>query len=105
MKIGSVIVLYLNLWVEASAGGLLVPEDLYSPVANTSILALKYVYELNCQKKVIFINSSENEELAPLAIALSFDGFCLISWHSVLAFIQRLFHSFHSFPGFPTFST
>jgi 4-hydroxybenzoate polyprenyltransferase len=33
-KIGIVLVLHFNPWVEASAGGLLVPEGLYSPVAK-----------------------------------------------------------------------
>ena len=33
IKIGTVYDLYYDPWVEASAGGLLVPEDLYSPVA------------------------------------------------------------------------
>jgi hypothetical protein len=32
--IGNVLVLHFNPWVEASAGGLLVPEGLYSPVAK-----------------------------------------------------------------------
>jgi hypothetical protein len=31
--------------------------------------------ELNCQKKVIFVNSSQNEGSSPSGIALSFDGF------------------------------
>ena len=34
IKIGNVLVLHFNPWVEASAGGLLVPEGLYSPVAK-----------------------------------------------------------------------
>jgi hypothetical protein len=34
IKIVNVLVLHLNLWVEASAGGLLVPEGLYSPIAK-----------------------------------------------------------------------
>jgi hypothetical protein len=34
IKIGIVLVLHFNPWVEASAGGLLVPEDLFSPVAK-----------------------------------------------------------------------
>ena len=33
IKIGTVYDLYYDPWVEASAGGLLVPEGLYSPVA------------------------------------------------------------------------
>jgi hypothetical protein len=32
------------------------------------------------KKKVNFINSSQNEGLSPSGIALSFDGFGLISW-------------------------
>jgi hypothetical protein len=34
MKIGIVLVLHFNPWVKASAGGLLVPEGLFSPVAK-----------------------------------------------------------------------
>jgi hypothetical protein len=54
---------------------------------STSVLALKYEYELNCQEKVTFVNSSQNEGLSPSCIALSFDGFgsiftafCLFFW-------------------------
>jgi hypothetical protein len=34
IKIVNVLVLHFNPWVEASAGGLLVPESLYNPVAK-----------------------------------------------------------------------
>jgi hypothetical protein len=34
-----------NPWVEASAGGLLVPEGLFSPVAKYFGTCLKYEYE------------------------------------------------------------
>jgi hypothetical protein len=60
------------------------------------VLALKYEYELNCQeKKVNFVNSSQNKGLSPSGIALSFDGFGSISWHFV----------WFSSDGSPTFST
>jgi hypothetical protein len=39
------IVLYFNPWVEASAGGLLVSEGLFSPVAKYFGTCLKYEYE------------------------------------------------------------
>jgi hypothetical protein len=45
IKIGIVLVLYFNPWVEASAGGLLVPEGLFSPVAKYFGTGLKYEYE------------------------------------------------------------
>jgi hypothetical protein len=35
------------------------------------------------EKKVNFKNSSPNEGLSPSCIALSFNGFGLISWHSI----------------------
>ena len=35
--------LYYDHWVEASAGGLLVPESLYSPVAMYYVTSMKYV--------------------------------------------------------------
>jgi hypothetical protein len=47
------------------------------------------------KKKVNFINSSQNEELSPSCIALSFDGFGSISWHSIWFF--RLLYSVHNF--------
>jgi hypothetical protein len=51
IRISIVLVLRLNSRVEASAGGRLVPDGLYSPVASTSVLTLKYEYELNCLEK------------------------------------------------------
>ena len=41
IKIGIVLTLHFNPWVEASAGGLLVPEGLYSPVAKYFGICLK----------------------------------------------------------------
>jgi hypothetical protein len=34
IKIGNVSILHFNIWVEASTGGLSVPEGLYNPVAK-----------------------------------------------------------------------
>jgi hypothetical protein len=45
IKISIVLVLLFNPWVEASAGGLLVLEGLYSPVAKYLVTCLKYEYE------------------------------------------------------------
>jgi hypothetical protein len=45
IQIGIVLVLYFNPWVEASAGGLLVPDGLFSPVAKYLGTCLKYEYE------------------------------------------------------------
>jgi hypothetical protein len=69
IKIGNVFSYYfhINPWVEASAGGLLV----------------KYEYELNCQEKSKFDEFITNEGLSLSGIALSFDGFGSILWHSV----------------------
>ena len=44
IKIGTVYDLYYDPWVESSAGGLLVPEGLYSPVAMYYVTSLKYGY-------------------------------------------------------------
>ena len=41
IKISIVLTLHFNPWVEASAGGLLVPEGLYSPVAKYFGICLK----------------------------------------------------------------
>jgi hypothetical protein len=55
------------------------------------------------KEKVNFMNSSQNEGSSPSCIALSFDGFGSMSWHSV--WFSRLFYSFHNlFFGFPIFS-
>jgi hypothetical protein len=40
-KIGIILVLHLNPWVEASVGGLSVPKGLYSPVAKYFSTCLK----------------------------------------------------------------
>jgi hypothetical protein len=45
IKIGIVLVLHFNPCVEASAGGLLVPEGLFSPVAKYFGTCLKTDYE------------------------------------------------------------
>jgi hypothetical protein len=45
IKIGIVLVFYFKPWVEASAGGLLVPEGLDSPVAKYLGTCFKYEYE------------------------------------------------------------
>ena len=49
IKIGTVYYLYYDPWVEASAGGLLVPEGLYSPVAMYYVTSLKYGYVFNLE--------------------------------------------------------
>jgi hypothetical protein len=80
IKIGIVLVLHFNPCVEASAGGLQVPDSLYSPVAKSFGTCLKIENKnLTVKKKVNFMNSSENEGLSPTCIALSFDGFGSIS--------------------------
>jgi cbb3-type cytochrome oxidase subunit 1 len=55
------------------------------------------------KKKVNFINSSQNEGLSPSCIALSFDGFGSISWHSIWFF--RLFTIFFLISNFFGLST
>ena len=63
IKIGIVLVLHFNPWVEASAGGLYVPDSLYSPVAKYFGTCSK----LNCQEKVNFLNSSKTKDYLPQA--------------------------------------
>jgi hypothetical protein len=48
-----------------------------------TVLALKYEFELNCQEKSKFVNSSQNEGLSPSGTALSFVRLGSISWHSL----------------------
>jgi hypothetical protein len=51
------------------------------------------------KKKVNFIHSTQNEGLSPSCIALSFDGFGSISWHSIWVLSALSYF----FSGFPTF--
>jgi hypothetical protein len=55
------------------------------------------------KKKVNFINSSENEGLSPSCIALSFDGFGSISWHTIWVFFSALIESSQCFLDFQLF--
>jgi hypothetical protein len=48
--------------------------------------------------------TSQNEGLSPSFIALSFDGFDSISWHSVWFFFSAHIQFSQCFFGFPTFS-
>jgi hypothetical protein len=89
IKTGILLVLHSNPLV--SAGGLLVAEGLYSPVAKYFGTCLKYEYELNCREKSKR-NLSKNKELSPSCIALSFNGFGSNSLHFVWCF-----GSFNSF--------
>ena len=52
IKIGTVYDLYYDPCVEASAGGLLVPEGFYSPVAMYYVTSLKYGYVFNCNSEI-----------------------------------------------------
>jgi hypothetical protein len=56
IKIGIVLVLHFNPWVESSAGGQKVPEDLYNPVDMNRTV----------KKQVYFIDASQNEGLISL---------------------------------------
>jgi hypothetical protein len=96
IKIVNVLVLHFNLaLVEASTGELLVPEGLYSPVARYlgTCFEIQIWNELS-REKVNFLNSSQNEGLSPSGIALSFNWFGSISWHSVW-FSSNCYFSFH----------
>jgi hypothetical protein len=77
-----VLVLHFNPWVEASPGGLLVPEVSTAQLLSTSVFALKYEYELNCQEKSKFVNSTQNKRLFPSGIALSSTD--LVQFHGTL---------------------
>jgi hypothetical protein len=84
IKIGNVLVLHFNPWVETSAGGLLVPEGLSAKLLSTRVLAFKYEYELNCQEISKFYKFISKRRIISLRHrALSFDGFGSISWHFV----------------------
>jgi hypothetical protein len=51
-----------------------------------------------------FINSSQNDELFPSCIALSFDGFGSISWYAVCFSALLRFHNLFGIPTFFCFS-
>jgi hypothetical protein len=94
IKISNVLVLHFNPWVEDSAGGLLVPEGLYSPVVKYFGTCLKYEYELNYQEKSKFSKFISKQRIISLMhssilrrIWLNFMALCLV-------FIRRLFQ-FH----------
>jgi hypothetical protein len=103
IKLVNVLVLHINPWVEAYAGGLLFPVGLYRPVAKyfgTSFKRQMWI-ELS-RNKVNFVNSSQNKGLSPSGIALSFNGFGSISLHSVWFSSEGSF-SFHFFSDFQLF--
>jgi hypothetical protein len=58
IKIGILLVLHFNHWVEASAGGLQVPEGLYSPIAKYSVTCLEMmlsskIYKFLSKRRII----------------------------------------------------
>jgi hypothetical protein len=53
------------------------------------------------KEKYFFSNSSQNKGLSPSCIALSFNGFGSISWHSIWFFFGS-YTVFTTFYGFPT---
>jgi hypothetical protein len=57
IKIINIFVLHFNSWVEASAGGLLVTEGLYSPVAKYfgTCFKIRIWNELNCREKKLIL--------------------------------------------------
>jgi hypothetical protein len=74
---------------------------------STSVLALKYGYELNCQEKSKFCKFISKRRITYISfrhssilrqIWVNFMAPCLV-------FIRRLSQFSHFFPGFPTFST
>jgi hypothetical protein len=95
IKIGIVLLLHFNPWVEASVGGLLVPEGPYSPVAMYFGTWLEIRKWMKLKNNLSFMNSFQNEKLSLLCIALSFNGFGSISWHNICFF--RLLYSVHNF--------
>jgi hypothetical protein len=61
IKIGIVLVLQFNPWVEASADGLQVPEGLYSPVAKNFGTCLKIRMIVKCETKSKRNETNRNE--------------------------------------------
>jgi hypothetical protein len=105
IKTVNALVLHFNPWVDASAGRQLVAEGLYSPVAKYfgTCFKIRTWSELS-KKRVNIVNSSQNEGLSRSGIALSFDGFSSISWHSVWFSSDGSFRIHIFFSEFPTFS-
>jgi hypothetical protein len=108
IKIGNVLVLHFNPWVETSVGGFLVPDGLYSPVAKyfgicfETRICKQHEYELNCQdrsKLYKFISKRMIISLRHSSILrriwLNFMTLCLV-------LIRRL-SQFHFLSDFPLF--
>jgi hypothetical protein len=53
IKVVNLLVLHFNPWVEASAGGLLVPEGLYSPDAKSFGTCFKIWIELSRKWQIL----------------------------------------------------
>jgi hypothetical protein len=98
INIGNVLVLHFNPWVEASAGGLLVPEGLYSPVVKyfSTCFKMRIGIELSIKKSKFHKFISKRR-----IISLRHSSILLRIWFSSDGSITF----FTSFLGFPTFST
>jgi hypothetical protein len=93
-KITRQFLLAYRSWVEASAGGLLVPEGLYNPVAK--YFGTWALWNTNMNSTVKKIVNFIDEGLFPSCISLSFDGFGSISWHYIWV-LSALSHFFSDF--------
>jgi hypothetical protein len=92
-------------WVTTLSTTVLTPRVSTAQLLSTSVLALKYEYELNCQEKSKFCKFISKRGIISLRhssilrkIWLNFMALCLV-------FIRRLFQFSHFFFGFPTFLT
>jgi hypothetical protein len=105
IKIVNVLVLHFNPWVKASAGGLLVPEGLYSPVAKYFGTCIKIRIWIELSRKSKFSKFISKRRLISLRHSSILRRIWLNATALCLDFIRRLFHFSHLFFGFPTFLT
>jgi hypothetical protein len=104
IKIVYVLVFDFNPWVEASAGGLFVPEGLYSPAAKYFGTCFKIrIYRLNCQEKSKLCKFISKRRIVSLRHTSILRRIWLNFMALYLVFIRRLFQFSHFFFGFPTF--
>jgi hypothetical protein len=98
----NVLVLHFNPLVEASAGEVLVPEGLYSPVAKYFGTCFKIRIWIELTKKVHFCKFISKRKIISLRHS---PRRILAQFHGTLVFIRQLFQFSHFFFGFPTVST
>jgi hypothetical protein len=96
IKIVILLHLHYNPWVESSAGGLLVPEDLFSPVAKYLGTCLKIRIWVNLWRKRKIYRFISKRRIISL-MQSSITSIWRIWLNFTTQYFLRLFYSFHNF--------